>query len=151
MSIEVVLIPVAIAAVGAWRVSRPEPGVSARTVCRVATRMRDADLLRTALGDTGAAVLAAEDARIVADWSGVRATFGRGDDGIWSAHLEGELDESRAVDIVTAVDQAYGRRVQQAVVARLLERAPTAGLSVESRSVGEDDSVTVVLGVPVGA
>lgn len=150
MSIEVVLIPVALAAVSAWRVSRPDRDEQGRTVCRVATRLRDGGLLQAALADTGARVTTQEH-RIVADWSGVRAAFERGDDGIWSAHLQGEVDERRAVDIVAAVDQAYGRRVQQAVLARLLERAPHAGLHVESRTQGEDDSVTVVLGVQVGA
>jgi hypothetical protein len=42
------------------------------------------------------------------------------------------VDEERAVEIVRAVDAAYGRQVQRAVLDRLRERAPAAGLRLES-------------------
>jgi hypothetical protein len=117
-----------------------------RLVCHVQTRMRDEQLLVAALCDTGAAVTA-DQHEIVADWAGVRATFRRGVDGIWSAHLTGEVDEQRAVAIVQAVDAAYGRQVQRAVVERLRERARDAGLRLESEQVTEDSSVRLVFAV----
>ena len=146
MSVEVVLIPVAIAAITAWKASRTDQDAAGRTVCHVSTRMRDQSLLGAALADTGATVHAEHD-RLTADWLGVRAVFSRGADGIWAAHLTGDVDEQRAVDVVTAVDQAFGRAVQTAVVARLKQRAPEAGLRVEAQSVGDDDSVMLVLAV----
>jgi hypothetical protein len=150
MSVELVLIPLAIAAIGAWQTSRTDQAADGRTVCRVGTRMRDERLLQAALVDTGAMVRT-EPGRLIADWQGVQATLVLGVDGIWGAHLVGDVDESRAVSIITAVDQAYGRQVQAAVVERLKQRAPDAGMRVESQTVGDDDTVTLVLAVQAGA
>lgn len=144
MSVEVVLVPLAMAAFGAWQAGRPDQVSGDVTVCRVATRMRDEALLRSALQDTGA-VVEAEGGRLVARWAGVDATFTRDADGVWSAHLRGDVDEARAVAIVTAVDQAYGRQVQAAVIARIRQRAPAAGMTVASETVAEDESVTFLL------
>lgn len=149
MSVELVLIPLAIATIGAWQTSRTDHGADGRTVCRVGTRMRDERLLQAALVDTGA-MIRAEPGRLIADWQGVQATLVLGVDGIWGAHLVGDVDEPRAVSIITAVDEAYGRQVQAAVVERLKQRAPMAGMRVESQTVGDDDSVTMVLAVQAG-
>lgn len=146
MSVSLVLVPIAIAAVAAWQASRSDADEQGRLVCHVGTRMRDVGLLAAALADTGAGVR--QDAEeLVANWQGVQARFSRGADGIWSAHLAGNVDETRAVGIVTAVDTAYGRQVQQAVLARLRERAPASGMRLESETVSDDASVTLVLAV----
>ena len=150
MSVELILIPLALAAVSAWKASRTETDDSGRIVCQVETRMRDQTLLAAALSDTGAIVQQSTE-RITADWQGVRAEFTRGEQGIWSAHLTGEVDEGRAVEIVTSVDVAYGRQVQAAVLAKLRERAPAAGMTVESETTAEDASVTLVLTVGAAA
>jgi hypothetical protein len=150
MSVSLVLVPVAIAAVTAWQASRTDPDEQGRLVCHVGTRMRDAGLLAAALADTGAAVRE-ESGELVADWLGVQARLSRGADGIWSAHLVGDVDDARAVGIVTAVDAAYGRQVQTTVLARLRERAPAAGMRLESETIGHDASVTMVLMVEGGA
>ena len=42
------------------------------------------------------------------------------------------LTKQRAVGIVSAIDQAYGLQVQRAVVEKLKQRAPGAGMSVVS-------------------
>lgn len=148
MSIELALVPLAFAAIGAWRASRTEAEGDQPPIHHVQTRMRDGSLLAGALEDTHARVLSGEG--LSADWDGVHAEFRQGDQGIWQVHFAGRLDEAQARAIVTAVDQAYGRRVQQAVVARLRERAPAAGMTIESESIGEDQSVTMVLAVGEG-
>jgi hypothetical protein len=150
MSISVVLLPVAIAAVRTAidRIDRRlEKGA---LVCSVSTRMRDGVLLAQALEDTGAAVTPSDDALEIA-WTDVTARFDRDDEGIWSAFFEGNVDEDRARELVGAVDAAYGRRVQSAVVDRLRERAPAAGLRLDSETVAADSSVTLVLTVERGA
>jgi hypothetical protein len=149
VSVSLVLVPLAVAAVSAWHVSRAEADEEGRLICHVGTRMRDIGLLRAALADTSAAVRE-EDGALIADWAGVHARFTRDAEGIWSAHLAGDVDEARAVGIVTAVDQAYGRQVQAAVVTRLRDKAPSAGMRVESQTVGEDASVTLVLALDSG-
>jgi hypothetical protein len=149
MSVEIVLVPLAIAAVTAWKAGRVSADEIDRTTCQVATRMRDEGLLEAALASTGANVSRESDA-IVATWRGVVARMTRDSDGIWTARLHGDVDVQRAVQIMVAVDEAYGRQVQQAVVRRLKERAPTAGLQVQRESVGDDDSVTLLLAVERG-
>lgn len=149
MSIEIVLVPMAIAAVSAWNASRAERDNAGQQVVRVQTRMRDAKLLVAALGDTGARVTVADI--ITADWAGVRAEFRRDDQGIWHVGMTGDIDEKRATAIALAVDQAYGRRVQAAVLERLRLQAAPAGMRIESEKVEEDQSITVTLAVGLGA
>lgn len=146
MSVSLLLVPVAVAAAVAVHGTTTGRDNQGRIICQVQTRMRDEHLLAAALRDTSAVVATGQD-EIVADWAGVRAVFRRGSDGIWSAHLAGEVDEARAVDIVRAVDAAYGRQVQRAVVERLRERSATVGLRLESEQVTEDTSVRLVFTV----
>ncbi|MEV4199509.1 hypothetical protein [Micromonospora globbae] len=146
MSVSLILLPLAVAAVAAAHGATAGRDEEGRVVCQVQTRMRDESLLTAALADTAAVVAADRDA-ITADWAGVRAVFQRGDDGIWSAHFTGDVDERRAVEIVGAVDAAYGRQVQRAVLERLRAQAPAAGLRLESEEVTEDASVRLVFAV----
>ncbi|MGI5237318.1 hypothetical protein [Dactylosporangium sp. CA-139066] len=143
MSVSLLLIPLAIAAAAAHAGLSKDKDT---TVCQVQTRMRDAGLLTAALSESRA-VVTREGADLVADWAGVQARFSRDEQQIWTAHFTGDVDEARAVDIVRAVDAAYGRQVQRAVLARLTERAPAAGLRLESRSVTPDQAVRLVFAV----
>lgn len=144
MSVELVLIPVALAAITSWKAGRADRTSDGKTVCSVSTRMRDQGLLEKALSDTRAVVQRYDD-RLVATWEGVQATFVRREDGVWSAHLEGAVDESRAIGIVMEVDRAYGRQVQAVVLERIRTRAPSAGLQVQSETRNQENDVTFVL------
>lgn len=146
MSVSILLVPLAIAAVSAWQVGRHETDSDGMTICHVQTRMRDQRLLTAALRDTRADVAVTNDS-LVARWQGVDASFQRDDQGIWQAHFTGDVDVERASGIIEAVDLAYGRRVQHDVLAKLRERAPLAGMLVASETVEADDSVTLVLNV----
>lgn len=123
MSVSIVLVPLAIAAISSWQASKKETDVQGRTLCHVSTRMRDMTLLAAALSDTRAAVTAI-GTTLVADWSGVRAEFARDADGIWQANFTGDIDEERAIGIVGAIDQAYG--LQAARCRREVEAESTA-------------------------
>src|SRR4051812_15165595 len=148
MSISIVLLPLAIAAVTVARDRIERREEQGRIVCRVNTRMRDRELLAGALTDTeGSVAVSADGASLLVTWPDVTARFDRDTDGIWSAHFAGDVDEARARELVGQVDLAYGRRVQAAVLARLRERAPAAGLTLDSERLEEDDSVTLVLTV----
>jgi hypothetical protein len=149
MSVSIVLVPLAIAAISAWQASHQEVDSEGRTVCHVQTRMRDEGLLAAALRHTQAQV-SSTDGVLIALWQDVEAEFHRDVDGIWQANFTGEVNVDRATAIIATIDAAYGRRVQQAVLARLRERAPTAGMSIASETVEDDDSVTLVLNVGVG-
>ncbi|KUL24103.1 hypothetical protein [Actinoplanes awajinensis] len=144
MSVSLLLVPLALAGAAAVqaRADRRHDGV---TVVQVNTRMRDVGLLADALRDTGAVVTTTTDV-LTGSWGEQTLAFRRDADGVWSAHAAGTTTE-RAVELVTAVDTAYGRRVQQAVLERIRDRAPAAGLRLESESVQDDASVRLVFEV----
>lgn len=147
MSVSLILVPLAVAAVAAVQGAQGGRDAEGRTICEVRTRMRDAELLSAALRSKGATVSTGDTGSLQATWENVRAVFQRGPDDVWSAHFSGDVDEQRAVDIVQAVDAEYGREVQAAVLRRLRERAPAAGLRLESETVGDDQSVRLVFQV----
>jgi hypothetical protein len=152
MSISVVLLPLAIAAVTVARERMERREEQGQLVCTVGTRMRDRELLAGALTDIGAEVaVSAEGNSLLVTWPDTTARFDRGADGVWGAHFAGDVDEARVRGLVGEVDAAYGRRVQTAVLARLRERAPAAGLRLDAERLEEDDSVTLVLTVEQGA
>jgi hypothetical protein len=146
MSVSLILVPLAVAAVSAAHGMRSGRDHLNQVVCQVQTRMRDASLLAAALRGTGAEVTEGGE-EIVARWRGAQARFTRTEDGIWAAHFTGDVDEARAVDIVHAIDAGYGLQVQRAVLERLRERAPAAGLRLESESVAADSSVRLTFAV----
>lgn len=160
MSLEIVLVPLAIAAVSAIRATRtqkvpdqhtvgqiaPEVAEESVALVEVSTRMRDLELLGLSLGDTGAAVARRGDELLVS-WPQHRCTFRRNHEGIWSAHFADNVDVDQASALIRAVDVAYGRRVQQTLVRRLRERVPQVGMEIESETVEEDATVTMVLNV----
>lgn len=146
MSVSLLLIPLTIAAATAATGLATGRDQDDRVVCQVQTRMRDENLLAAALGETGALVTA-DNGQLDASWDGVRSTFRRGPDGIWAAHFTGDVDERRAVEIVRALDAGYGRQVQRAVLDRLRERAPAAGLRLESENTTEENAVRLVFAV----
>lgn len=158
MSVSVLLIPAAIAAVAAVNAAIDNKAKNCETnttaedeavpQVQVRTRMRDLDLLQDALTDTQADVVRAAEDSLEAAWTDATAVFDRDSEGIWQVHFSGEdIDRQRAAEIVQAIDEAYARRVQQAVVRKLRERAHTAGLELASETVEEDQSVTMVLNV----
>ncbi|GIF75081.1 hypothetical protein [Asanoa siamensis] len=140
MSVSLILVPAALAAAAVIQAR------AGGTTCTVSTRMRDSGLLAAALRETGAVVTDATD-RIDALWAGVTAAFTRDAEGVWAAHFRGGVDEERAVEIVRRLDVAYGRKVQAAVVERLRNRAPAAGLRLESETVTDDAAVRMVFAV----
>lgn len=150
MSVSIVLVPLAIAAISAWQASHQEADSEGRTICHVQTRMKDQGLLVAALRATKADVAVLPDS-LVAHWQGVEASFQRDDQGIWQANFTGDVDVDRASSIVAAIDVSYGNQVQQAVLAKLRERAPAAGMSVASETLEADNSVTLVLNVGAGS
>lgn len=149
MSVSIVLVPLAIAAISAWQASHAEVDTEGRTICHVRTRMKDQGLLAAALRETQADVAVSPDS-LIARWQGVEARFLRDPRGIWQASFTGDVDVERASAIVTSIDVAYGRQVQQAVLVKLRERAPSAGMFVVSEAVEEDGSVSLVLNVGAG-
>jgi hypothetical protein len=150
VSISILLVPaVMAAATSVAAATGGRQGDAASITCRVETRMRDVTLLTQALRDTGAKVTLDQD-NPVAVWDTARCSFQRGADGNWSAHFTGNVTEEQAVDLVKSIDVAYGRQVQQAVLLRIRDRAPSCGLRLESETVARDASVQLVFAVDGG-
>lgn len=142
MSVEVLLIPAAMAAYAAWK-AREEVG-PASTVS-VQTRLRDRELLARSLRDLGADV-AAEDDGLRAETDDVRLRFTVNEEGTTVAHVEaGDLAD--ATRLIYAIDEQYAAHVQVALYERVKARASRMGLTIESERVGEDNAMTLILTV----
>jgi hypothetical protein len=117
----------------------------------VRTRMKDPDLLGDALRDIGAAAVTQSDADLTAVIDGVELAMTRSPEGVWAAHFRRadglELAETDAAALVERLDAAYALRVQQTVASRIRERAASAGFELVSETRDDDDTVTMVLDV----
>lgn len=117
----------------------------------VRTRMKDPDLLGEALRDIGATAFARQGDDLTAVIDGVELTMARSEEGVWAAHFRRadglELAETEAAALVERLDAAYALRVQQTVATRIRERAATAGFELVSETRDADDTVTMVLDV----
>lgn len=171
MSVSLILIPAALAAVTAITATggigaltqtggardedrTPEVDVAEGEGPRpvsVRTRMKDPDLLADALRDIGATAVVRHGDGLSAEIDGVELTMTRSPEGVWAAHFQRadglELSEAEAGAMVERLDAAYALRVQEAVAARIRERAASAGFELVSETRDEDDTVTMVLDV----
>ncbi len=143
MSLEIILIPAAMAAYAAWQ-ARAEARAHN---CVVETRWRHTGLLSQALGDLGATNVSATGDETSAIINGIPTTFTRGADGIMTAHFPRDTNVDDAVAVVTQVDAAYTRRVQDAVYRRVRQRVTELGYEVDSETVDEDETITLVVNV----
>ncbi|MEJ1086895.1 hypothetical protein WDU99_01035 [Microbacterium sp. Mu-80] len=133
---------------------REIPADETVTPLQVQTRMKNAGLLASALHDLGATSIDTVDGELTAVVDDLSLRMTRDADGIWTAHVTGtdgrEADVSDATALMTRIDGAYARRVQQEVAARIRARAADAGFELVSESRQSDDSVTMVLSVRSG-
>lgn len=143
MSLEILLIPAAMAAYAAWQ-ARAE--ASAHN-CLVETRWRHAGLLSQALVDIAASNISKGESETSATIDGIPTTFIRGADGVMTAHFPLNTDVDGAIAIVNRVDSAYTRRVQDAVYRRIRQRVGELGYEVESETVDADETITLVVNV----
>ena len=141
MSIELVLIPVAIAALAAYQ-ARSEKN-EGRVF--VQTRLKDPQMLMHACVRAGAS--SADQASLSASWGDLVVHFQHTEDGSIAAHALGSEDTELIRATLLEVDRHYALDVQSQVLRRLEKNAAAAGLRQTSRRTNSDDSVTVVLEV----
>jgi hypothetical protein len=113
----------------------------------VETRWRHAGLLGRALADLDAQDVSVSSESASATVDGTAVTFVRREDGIMTAHFPRDIDVDRAVHLVNEVDAAYTRRVQDAVYRRIRERVGELGYDIDSESVDDDETITLVVNV----
>ena len=153
MSVEILLVPLALAAAhavvalgGAVTAAVGNDGKERKAIA-VQTRLKDPGLLVGALGSVGARAEAHNDGSIGGTWAGIAFRFVHNHDGTLSAHFDADVDVTRAQELILATDAAYAKAVQEAVAQRVRDRAGVLGMTVESETVGQDESVTLVLNV----
>ena len=153
MSVEILLVPLALAAahvvvaVGGAVTAAVGADGTERKACVVQTRLKDPRLLVAALQSIGATAEAHHDGSISGTWEDIGFRFVHHEDGTLSAHFDPDVDVGRAQELILAADAAYAKAVQEAVRQRVRDRAGQLGMTVESETVGDDESVTLVLNV----
>jgi hypothetical protein len=153
LSVEILLVPLALAAAhavvavgGAITAAVGEDGKE-RKACVVQTRLKHPGLLAEALKTVGAKAELGSDGSVSGSWEGIGFRFVHHEDGTLSAHFDPDVDVQRAQDLILATDAAYAKAVQEAVRQRVRDRAGELGMTVESETEGDDESVTLVLNV----
>jgi hypothetical protein len=153
LSVEILLVPLALAAAhavmavaGVMTAGVDENGEE-RKACVVQTRLKHPGLLVEALHSVGAKAKAHSDGSVTGTWEAINFSFVHKEDGTLSAHFDADVDVERARELILATDAAYAKAVQEAVRQRVKQRAGELGMTVESETVGQDESVTLVLNV----
>lgn len=145
MSLEIILIPMAIALITKAKASAEEnvPNASAHQVS-VETRMKNQELLVRAMQSAGCTVTASQN-EIAGNFNSILFTFKRDVNGIWNATFVAGTTLEAATQIIQAIDKTYGLEVQAEVLQKIKERAPQNGMTLESEVVNDDSSISLVL------
>lgn len=140
MSIEIILIPLAVAAYGSWKARSMEK----ENVLFVETRLKDPELLALAIQSMGGSSIVVEGSNLKAVIGERKISFQPDPQGVLVAHLDTK-DKDEAVKLLLEVDKQYGYQVQSAVVKRIKERADGLGMNVVSQTSSDDGSINIIL------
>jgi high-affinity Fe2+/Pb2+ permease len=147
MSLEIILIPLAIALItkAHSKTNEDNPNAPSHQVA-VETRMKNLELLQNAMRNIGCTT-SIQESDISASLNSLNFTFKKNSQGIWAATFEAGTTFEAAEQIIGQIDKAYGIEVQTEVLRKIKERAPQSGMTLESETINEDSSVTLVLAV----
>lgn len=140
MSLEILLIPVALAAHAAWQ-ARAERDQQHAAV--VQTRLKDPGMLGRAISNLGGKASVAADG-VEGELDGARLHFGVNADGLAVARIIG-AEPAEAEELIRRIDGDYAAQVQTRMYDQLMSRAAALGLTVESEDVDENNTITVTL------
>ena len=148
MSIEVLLIPLAIALLaGGARIVQlntvpSTESMTGKPIVRALTTARDPELLKKALLELGASVSHSGDV-LIARIRGYEVRFSPAADGAYMAEMEGEFSEETLRGDVETLDVEYRLRVQRDVYEKVVSRAERNGLQFESEQHDADGSIVL--------
>jgi hypothetical protein len=108
--------------------------------------MKNLELLQNAMKNIGCSTTTHEN-EIAASLNSLNFTFKKNSQGIWAATFQAGTTFEAAEQIIGQIDKAYGIEVQTEVLRKIKERAPQSGMTLESETINEDSSVTLVLAV----
>jgi hypothetical protein len=146
VSLEIVLIPLAIAAVSAYKASQLNDQSTGQVNISVQTRMKNQKMLIEALGMLGFSTTIMGDVLRVKN-SEIEFLMRKNESNIWTAQFENDVSEDAATSLLISLDKEYGRLVQATVLQRIKERASVNGMNLESETFNIDNSVTLTLNV----
>jgi hypothetical protein len=128
MSLEVLLIPIGIAAIAAIREAR---STDLCEKCKT-TRIKDQQLLQEALSEMGATQLSIAESRITGDSPYGRITFQRVGE-VFLGRVDQAADDVTS-DMLAALDMSVGALLQRRTVASLHARAAEMGMTLVSQT-----------------
>ena len=140
MSLEIILVPLAIAAYGSWKARSMEKD----NVLLVETRLKDSAILAATLHSMGGTSVSVDEGVVRAIIGNRSMSFQSDSNGVLTAHVDTK-DQEEAISLLLEVDRQYGIQVQAAVVERVKQRAGSLGMNVISQIKGEDGSVNMIL------
>ncbi len=148
MSVEMLLIPIVIAAVGSTGVtidifSKKESNAN---VIIYETKMKDYGLLKKALEVFGHKPFL-EQNYIDIDLEEYELIFKFNDHNIFEAVFSGNITQEHAEEIVSEIYSEYTKLVQEQVYYKVLENIQKYNLELESETVQKDNSIVLTLNI----
>lgn len=140
MSLEIILVPLAIAAYGSWKARSMEKD----NVLMVETRLKDSALLAMAIQAIGGTSVEVDGGVVQAVVGNRKVSFRSDSSGVLTAHVDTK-NQDEATSLLLEVDKQYGIQVQAAVVERVKQRAGGLGMNFVSQVTSEDGSINIIL------
>lgn len=140
MSLEIILVPLAVAAYGSWKARSMERD----NVLLVETRLKDTRLLAQALEAMGGVSIRVEGSKVSAQIGARKLSFSPDSQGVLTAHVDTK-DQEEAISLLLEVDRQYGVQVQTAVVEKVNQRASDLGMEIVSQLTTDDGAINIVL------
>jgi len=140
VSLEIILVPLAIAAYGSWKARSMEKD----NVLLVETRLKDSALLTMALHAMGGTSVEVDGGVVRAVIGNRKVSFRSDSSGVLTAHVDTK-DQDEAISLLLEVDKQYGIQVQAAVIERVKQRAGGLGMNIISQITSEDGSINIIL------
>lgn len=140
MSLEIILVPLAIAAYGSWKARSMEKD----NVLMVETRLKDSALLAMAIQAMGGTSVEVDGGVVQAVVGNRKVSFRSDSSGVLTAHVDTK-NQDEATSLLLEVDKQYGIQVQAAVVERVKQRAGGLGMNFVSQVTSEDGSINIIL------
>jgi hypothetical protein len=141
MSIELALLPIAIAAIGA-AINKKKSLAQQPNHFAIETRMTDARLLEVALQNCGCRSIASSQ-QLTTAFESAEILFQPAANGAFDAVFSGEIEAEQANAFIGDVFTEYTRLVQEDVYLKLKQRAAARGMMLESEQLQNDNSITL--------
>lgn len=142
MSIELVLIPVAIAITQSIG-SHVEKKLDSKIEYHITTIMKDKDLVKKALENYGCNPNFIGNDEITSEIGESKILFLQNSEGVIDAYFDNEIPLDSATEFLNNIQEEYTSIVQQETYLRLLERAKEKGMILETEEITNSNSIVL--------